>query len=115
MLITSYLTTSNLFEILNILDNKFHSAFNAKLTRVDAEIIAVGSSPFLGRIVIVIALTLLILLRDHVACLNRIKIIQVHDTLDLEVIIGIDEEVNDIIPVLKGIIGTSSDYYAGSL
>ena len=85
-----------LLEIFHILDDQFYGSFDSQDATVDTQIVAVSSAPFLGRIIVVITLTLLILLRDHFLCLGFRQIISGHDTFGLHIVIAEDEQIDAV-------------------
>ena len=75
---------------------------------VDAQIVTISSAPLLGRIIVVVTLTLLILLRDHFLCLGFRQIISGHDTFGLHIVIAEDEQIDAVLVICQSIICTTA-------
>ena len=104
-----------LLKVLHILDDKLYRALHAQDAAVNAQVIAVRAPPFLGGIIIVIALALLILLDNHVLRLGFRQLISLHNALYLCLLIRINEKLQYIVIIRQCIIRAASHYDAGTL
>ena len=75
-------------------------SFYTKNTAVNAEIIAVSTSPFLGGIIIIIALSLFILFNAHILCFSSIYIIFTHNSFGFGFFITINKNVDTILQII---------------
>ena len=83
--------------------------------RIDAEVIALGSSPALVAVVVVVLGTTLLYMVDLLFCLSGADAFQTGDALDTRGHRGRDEDVDTTGVVAQHIVGTTTDEQTGLL
>ena len=105
-----------ILEIIDHLADELDGPVDSKKCCVEAGIIARRIAPFLGGIIIIVAGALFVLLVHEVAGLLLCGDIGIsaHDLTNTEIIVGIDEQIDDVGHIGERVVSAASDKYAGT-
>lgn len=95
--------------------NQLHSAAQAQIAAVDAEIVAVHSAPLLGGIILIIGCTALVGLENQLTGFVRRQILALGNPLNPVFQRGTDKQAQQIGIVSQGVVRAAADDDAGAL